>query len=53
MILKRHFVDQEGNELPKDIRSESKRKKDGSKALIKLIMEAFRKHLTPKQKGSV
>lgn len=44
-ILKRHFVDQEGKELPKDIRSESKRKKDGSKALIKLIVDAFRKHL--------
>ena len=52
-ILKRHFVDQEGNKLPKDIRSESKRKKDGSKALIKLIVDAFRKNLTPKQKGSV
>lgn len=44
-ILKRHFLDLEGKELPKDIRSESKRTKDGSTALIKLIVEAFRKNL--------
>ena len=51
-ILKRHFVDLEGNKLPKDIRSETKRTKDGSTALIERIVEAFRKKHTPKQKES-
>ena len=41
-ILKRHFVDFEGKQLPENIRSESKRTKDGTKALIERIVEAFR-----------
>lgn len=49
-ILKRHFVDQEGNKLPKDIRSETKRTKDGSTALIERIVEAFRKN---RKRGSM
>ena len=51
-ILKRHFVDLEWEKLPKDIRSETKRTKDGSTALIERIVEAFRKNHTPKQKDS-
>ena len=43
-ILKRHFVDFEGKQLPENIRSESKRTKDGTKALIERIVEAFRKN---------
>ena len=43
-ILKRHFVDFEGKQLPDSIRSESKRTKDGTKALIERIVEAFRKN---------
>ena len=41
-ILKRHFVDFEGKQLPENIRSESKRTKDGTKVLIERIVEAFR-----------
>ena len=44
-IVKRNFVDKDGKKLPDDIRSETERTKDGSKALIKLIVEAFRKNL--------
>ena len=43
-ILKRHFVDFEGKQLPDSIRSESKRTKDGTKALIERIVDAFRKN---------
>ena len=41
-ILKRHFVDFEGKQLPDSIRSESKRTKDGTQSLIERIVEAFR-----------
>ena len=44
-IVKRNFVDKDGKKLPDDIRSETERTKDGSKALIKLIVDAFRKNL--------
>ena len=49
-ILKRHFLDLEGEKLPKDIRSETKRTKDGSTALIERIVEAFRKN---RKRGSM
>ena len=49
-ILKRHFVDLEGNKLPDSIRSETKRTKDGSTALIERIVEAFRKN---RKRGSM
>ena len=52
-IVKRNFVDKDGNQLPANIRSESERTKDRPQALIEHIVEAFRKNLTPKQKGSV
>lgn len=47
-IVKRNFVDKEGNRLPKDIRSERKRTKEETKALIGHIVEAFRMNLYPK-----
>ena len=43
-ILKRHFVDFEGKQLPDSIRSESKRTKDGTQSLIEQIVDAFRKN---------
>ena len=46
--MKRNFVDKDGNRLPKDIRSERKRTKEETKALIAHIVEAFRMNLYPK-----
>ena len=42
LIVKETIVDLEGKQLPDSIRSESKRTKDGTKALIERIVEAFR-----------
>ena len=49
-IVKRNFVDKEGNQLPKDIRCESARKKERPQALIEKIVMAFKDNLPPEQK---
>ena len=42
LIVKETIVDFEGKQLPDSIRSETKRTKDGTKALIEQIVDAFR-----------